>query len=96
MEDLKKIEVCSVKEIEYTDEKGAKRKFKAYKAVLKNGKLIDLKFTRTVTETPVKAGYIYVHPCDVNIQSNLKYPIMWVKHVVRFEDYPNKSEEDLF
>lgn len=87
----KKIEVHSVKEI--ACENG--NKFNAYKAVTKNGKLIDLKFTRSCTHIPTKPCFIYVLKENVNIQRNLKFPVMWVKEVEDTEDFPVKEDEDI-
>ena len=87
----KKIEVHSVKEVTLDNGK----KFLAYKAVTKSGKLIDLKFTRLCAIIPTKPCFIYVLNENVNIQRNLKFPVMWVKEVEETEDFPVKEDEDI-
>lgn len=89
MGSLKKIEVYSVKDIETKDGK----KFKAYKCVTKAGKLIDLKFTRGCSHIPDHPCYILVKAENVNVQSNLKYPVAWVKEIEDIEEFPAKPEE---
>lgn len=101
IQDLTKIEVARVTEIEFTDkETGKKKKFTAYKAVTKGNKLIDLKFTMDCVADcreliPTKPCFIYVMPDNWNIQRNLKYPVLWVKQIEALQDYPHKNEEDL-
>lgn len=99
---LTKIEVFSVKEIEYTDkDSGKKKKFMAYKAVTKGNKLIDLRFTTDCTADfreliPTKPCFMYVPTYGWNIQRNVKYPILWVTHIDHLEDFKVKKDEDLF
>lgn len=97
-EDLKKIEIHSVKTIEYEDtETGKKKKFNAYKAVTKTGKLIDLKFTSDCNDIPTHACYIYVKTTDYNVATNQKYPCVWVQAIVKVEEFPEKKDTtDIF
>ena len=95
--ELTKIEVYSVKEIEYEDkETQKKKKFTVYKAVTKGGKLIDLKFTSNCFNKPTKPCYILVHPNHWNVQKNLKFPVLWVSEVEEIEDFPASNDSDLF
>ena len=92
-EDLKKIEIHSVKVIEYEDkETGKKKKFNAYKAVTKQGKLIDLKFTSNCNDIPTHPCYIYVRTTEYNVATNQKYPCVWVQSIVKVEEFPDKKD----
>lgn len=85
LEECKKIEL-TVKEC-VNKEKG--NKFLAYKATTKDGKYMDCKFRKEVT-APTVNGFIWVHPNNMNITSNTKYPALWVKKIEKFV-----SKEDL-
>lgn len=95
--EITKIEVHSVKEIEYEDkETQKKKKFTVYKAVTKAGKLIDLKFTSSCAIKPTKPCYILVYENNWNVQRNLKFPVLWVQEVEDIEDFPTSNDSDLF
>lgn len=92
--ECRRIEISSVKEVEIKDENGKTKKFLAYKAVTKQNKLIDLKFTRDcVGIIPKSAGYIYVPYDGYNVQTNTKYPAVWVKEVWDYEPYSTKGDD---
>lgn len=61
------------------------RLFKIYRAVQTNGKLIDLRFRKEVTNLPVNDSFIYVTKDNINLQTNLQYPRYWVKKVEKIE-----------
>ena len=75
----KKIEL-TVKECT-NKEKG--NKFLAYKVTTKDGKFMDCKFRKEVT-APTQNGFIWVEPNQMNVTSNTKYPVLWVKKIEKF------------
>lgn len=93
--DAKKIKIIVGKQ----QTKDGARTFATYKAVQKDGHLIDCKFRKEVEKLPTKSCYMYVYPENYNKQTNVEYPILWVKKVERYEDLVIKTEtgdEDLF
>ena len=68
------------------------RAFNTYKAVTKNGALVDLKFRREVKELPTKKCIIVVHPDHINEARNTAYPTWWVGQVEAIEDYERNME----
>lgn len=75
------------------------RNFDTFKGVQKDGKLIDVKFTKDVKNVPQESGIIHVLPEKVNIDKNRKYPVCWVKEIKEFEPKSttlNTEIEDLF
>lgn len=75
----KKIEL-TVKEC-VNKEKG--NKFLAYKVTTKDGKFMDCKFRKEVT-APTQNGFMWVEPNQMNVTSNTKYPVLWVKKIEKF------------
>lgn len=75
------VKVLEIKVIvrEYETKEG--KKFNAFKAVQNNGKLIDLKFTRTVKNVPEQNCIIKVLPENVNIDKTRQFPVLWCKKV---------------
>lgn len=61
---------------------GNGREFTAFKAVQKDGSLIDTKFTRACPNTPTESCTIIVNAEDCNVTTNTLYPTLWVKAVV--------------
>ncbi len=60
---------------------GSKTSFYAYKTFLKNGKKMDLKFTKEVKNAPTEDCMISVNADNMNIDRNRKYPLVWVKKI---------------
>lgn len=74
------------------------KKFWAYKAVTKGGKLVDARFTQACTEktsVPKKAKfYAYIRADKMNYDDkNYKYPRVWIKEVDNFKDYDEEFSE---
>lgn len=63
------------------EKEGKKNTFNAYKTYKKDGKKIDLRFTRAVKDTPEEACFIKVNAENMNIDNNRKYPILWVTKI---------------
>lgn len=81
---VKRIEVLA-KQVELADG----RKFTAYKAVQKNGKIIDCKFRKSAGTLPGEDFYADVDIHDMNMARNVKYPCVWIAKV---QGYTLKSE----
>ena len=68
--------------------KDGSKKFWTYKAVTKNGALVDLKFRQEVALVPKKPKFIMVvHPDNINQARNTYYPTYWVAKVETFEEW---------
>lgn len=67
-------------------------KFTAYKAVKKDGGLIDAKFTKAVGDIPDDVCEITVKDGNYNIDKNREFPVLWVKEV---ESFKTRSERYL-
>lgn len=78
MKDVRK----EIRVIAKTAKAGNGREFTAFKAVKKDGSLIDCKFTRSCKNTPSESCTIIVNASDCNVTNNTLYPVMWVKNVV--------------
>lgn len=65
------------------------RSFNTYKAVTKNGALVDLKFRREVPGNllPTEKSIIVVHPDNINEARNTLYPTWWVAKVEALESW---------
>lgn len=77
------------------------RKFNVYKAVTKDGRLMDCKFRKEVKNLPEKTCYIYVLPTEINIDKSREYPTIWVKSIEKIEDLgtpdsDTKAVDELF
>lgn len=83
---MKKIEI--IKRVVTTKEG---KSFDTFKAVQKNGKLIDCKFTKDVKNLPDESCFMYVEEDKINIDKNKKYPTLWVKKVVKYEESISKE-----
>ena len=79
MEDIKRIKIV-VREKMTSDG----RKFKTYKAVSKNGALIDCKFRKEVTP-PTEDCYINVKVDNMNMQKNTAFKTLWVSAIESVE-----------
>ena len=73
------------------------KKFNSYKAVQKDGKLIDLRFTKAVKNAPTEDCIIVVKEENVNIDKSRLYPRCWVKEIEETLEYVSKapSSEEL-
>lgn len=64
------------------------RSFTAFKAVKKDGSLIDTKFTRACKNIPAESCTIRVKASNCNETTNTLYPTLWIKDV---EEIINKD-----
>lgn len=74
------------------------KKFDVFKAVQKNGKLIDCKFTKEVKEKPSKSCTIKVDENYMNVDNSRLYACLWIKKIEEIIDNPtdNKGFNDFF
>lgn len=82
-----RIKVIEVKEVTSGDGK----KFTAYKTVGKGGRKMDLRFVRGCTNIPTAPCTILVEPENANVDTTRQYPIVWVKDIVRTEEFKRES-----
>lgn len=94
-----KVDVSDVKELEVVvrDIQVDDVKFKAYKTYQKNGRAIDLKFPNDVANKPKENCIIVVKIENMNLQTNTKYPRLWVKQIEEIKPLsrPKNNTEEL-
>lgn len=83
--EINKMKVCKIELIKKTATTKDGRNFNTFKGVQKDGKLIDVKFTKDVKNVPNESGIIVVPVDKINIDKNRKYPVCWVKEIKEFE-----------
>lgn len=89
--ELKEIRIVEVKEMKAHDG----RKFPVYKAMAKNGKLMDVRFTQACTgEKPVEPCIIVVPKDQCSVDKRSYYPALWIKEVVECKPFERKSNVD--
>lgn len=69
------------------------RTFTAYRAVQKDGTLIDCRFRRSVTDIPTGNFIMTVNKGDANISKAREFPCLWVSSVVSFDPVPRTAAE---
>lgn len=84
-----KIKIVNVDEI--TTKTGTK--FTAFKAVTKQGKKIDCRFTKAVNPDliPDQPCYIVVNDDAANVDTNRQYPVLWVKEILAIEPFESRN-----
>lgn len=82
-----KFKIIEVKEITTKDGK----KFDAYKTIGKGGRKMDVRFVRTAKNIPTQPCVIVVNEEDANVDTTRQYPILWIKDVIRIEDFERKN-----
>lgn len=70
------------------------KKFDTYKAVTKNGRLIDCKFRKEVKDLPTANCYAVIGIDDMNIDKNKEYPTLWVSAVQGYESVGEVAQEN--
>lgn len=73
-----------VKVTEVTSQDG--RKFNTFKAVQKDGRLVDLKFTKECKNVPPKSCTIVVPKDKINLDKNREYPCYWCKEILKIKE----------
>lgn len=70
------------------------KKWLAFKAVKKDGKLIDCRFVRACNIIPTESCIIVVDPAEINIATNRLYPILWVKNIIEIKSVKEQQAVD--
>ena len=81
-----KFKIIEVKEISVDG-----KKFNAFKTIANGGKKMDVRFVRTCKNVPTEPCIIVVAEDMCNVDNTRRYPILWVKDVIRIETYERKS-----
>lgn len=94
MEEIKTNEIRIDVIVKTIDKKDGSGSFLAYKGFTKRGKL-ELKFTKECENVPQEKCTIYVLPENVNINTQCRFPVIWVKKIERIEElqFSNKVSE---
>lgn len=71
-----------------------KKKFNTYKAVTKNGRLIDCKFRKEVKDLPAQTCYAIIGVDNMNVDKNKEYPTLWVSAVEGYETIEQQAIEN--
>lgn len=84
-----KIKIIEVNEV--TTKSGST--FTAFKAVKKDGKKIDCRFTRSVDpkKIPEQPCFINVDDNMANVDTSRQYPILWVKDIISVEPFESRN-----
>ena len=93
--ETKKIKVIEVNEIIANNG----NKFIAYKTVNKDGRKMDLRFTRECCEKnptmiPKEPCFIHVPVNQANVDQTRQYPVLWIKEVASIEPFERTSNLD--
>lgn len=81
-----KFKVIEVKEIN-----AGGKKFNAYKTIGKGGRKMDIRFTRECNIIPKEPCVIVCEDNKCNVDTTRQYPILWIKEVIRIEDFERKN-----
>lgn len=81
---------CEIVKVEQKKNKDG-NKFNTYKTVDKNGKLLDVRFTRDSRFSTDKCGTVYG---EGNIDRQRQYPCVWFKSVESFEPWVEDTTDD--
>lgn len=71
------------------------KKFNTYRAVQKDGKLIDCKFRKDVVSLPTEDCIIVVNVNNMNISYAKEYPALWVAQIEEIKPLEKLSKTDL-
>lgn len=88
MENIKTLKVV-VKDRETRDG----RKFKSYSTFTKEGRRVDLKFTKDVVNPPQSNCTIYVAAENMNLNLSKEFPVVWVEKIESVEYFSEIARE---
>lgn len=83
----RKFKIIEINDISTPDGK----KFKAYKTIANGGRKMDVRFVRDCKITPEEPCVIVCDETDCNVDTTRRYPILWVKNVLRLEPFERKN-----
>lgn len=69
------------------------REFKYFRAVQKDGTLIDCRFRKEV-DPPEETCYIQAYSTDLNIDHKKEYPVLWVRAIQSIDPIRAEGEVD--
>ena len=84
---MKEFKIIEVNDITTKDGK----KFKGYKTIDKNGRKMDVRFTRECQNIPAEPCIICVEDNDCNVDTNRQYPVLWIKNVVSTREFTRRN-----
>ena len=86
---MARIKIVNVDEITTTNG----THFTAFKAVTKQGKKIDCRFTKAVdpAKIPDQPCYINVPDDKANVDTHREYPVLWVKEITNIELFESRN-----
>lgn len=70
------------------------KKWVAFKAVKKDGKLIDCRFRRDCNMIPTESCIIVVDVTKINIATNRLYPVLWVENILEIRSVKDNNTAD--
>ena len=90
----KEFKVISVQEV--TSNNG--NKFTAYKTIGKNGKKMDIRFTKSCdpTKLPTEPCIVVVEEANANVDTSRQYPVLWIKAIEELKPIERKNNIDDF
>ena len=83
----RKFKIIEVNEITTKDGK----KFNAYKTLANGGRKMDVRFVRNCKNIPTEPCVIVCEEDKCNVDTTRQYPILWIKDVVRIEEFERKN-----
>lgn len=83
----RKFKIIEVNEITTKDGK----KFNAYKTLANGGRKMDVRFVRNSKNIPTGPCVIVCEEDKCNVDTTRRYPILWIKDVVRIEEFERKN-----
>lgn len=83
----RKFKIIEINDISTPDGK----KFKGYKTIANGGRKMDVRFVRDCKIVPVEPCVIVCDENDCNVDTTRRYPILWVKNVLRLEPFERKN-----
>lgn len=76
------------------EKKETQEKFNVYQALTKNGRWMDLRFTKDVPENtrPVHPCILFVEDENISVDRQMKYPVCWVSKIAKIEEFDKKQD----
>ena len=69
------------------------RSFNTYKTYSKNGRAIDLKFTKDVKNVPDKNCFIVCDVDEMSLNTSGEFPILWIRKIESVVDVNSEMAE---
>lgn len=88
-------EVKEIKVKVYHKQTKEGKKFNSYRAVKKDGTLIDAKFRKDVKAIPTEDSMVVVKVENLNISYAKEYPVLWIKEVEEIKPIERLNNDKL-